>query len=185
MRRNALGKVAGCLMGGVFSLKSFVGLVQALIEPAPQEQSCDARCSYCAVQAEPHSMYLRSRRRRERDRRHVILQAQAQKLRAKRLFWHRPRDVVAGATGQGDVSYVAPETIRTGCGDPPSAFPSCDTSPKPRETTNLKVNTLDGGSIDLTSSGLESISYVGMSSVDATWNTESGDRFIRPSHARN
>ena len=53
----------------------------------------------------------------------------------------------------------------------PVATPSCDTSPKVSETTNL----LDGGSIDLTSSGLESISYVGRSSVDARSNTESGD----------
>ena len=88
---------------------------------------------------EPRSMYSRSRRRRDRDRRHAILQAQAQSYVLKRLLWHRPRDDVAGATGQGDVSYVAPETI------------------------------------DLTSSSLESISYVGMSSVDVTSNTESGD----------
>ena len=64
--------------------------------------------------------------------------------------------------------------MHTGCGDA-SATPSCDTSLKLSETTNLQVNTLDVGSIDLTSSCLESVSYVGMSSVDATSNTESGD----------
>ena len=121
--------------------------------------------------AEPRSMHSRSRRRRDRDRRHAIFQAQAQSYELKRFLWHRPRDDVAGATGQGDVSYVPPETMHSGCGDPPSATPSCDTSPKLNGTTNL----LDGGSIDLTSSGLESISYVGRSSVDATSNTESGD----------
>ena len=56
----------------------------------------------------------------------------------KKLPWHRPLDVVAGATGQGDVD-------ETGCGDPPSAAPSCDTSPKLSETMNLQVNVLDGG----------------------------------------
>ena len=50
-----------------------------------------------------------------------------------------------------------------------------DTSPKLSETTNLQVNTLDGGCIDLTSSGLEFISYAEMSLVDATSNTDSGD----------
>ena len=88
---------------------------------------------------EPRSMYSRSRCRRDRDQRHAILQAQAQSYVPKRLLWHRPRDDVARATGQGDVSYVATETI------------------------------------DLTSSDLESISYVGMSSVDVTSNTESED----------
>ena len=88
---------------------------------------------------EPRSLYSRSRRRRDRDRTHAIPQAQAQSYVLERLLWHRPRDDVAGATGQGDVSCVAPETT------------------------------------DLTSSGLESISYVGMSSVDVTSNTESGD----------
>ena len=125
--------------------------------------------------AEPRSMYSWSRRRRDRDRRHAISQAQAQSNELKRLLWHRPRDDVAGATGQADVHYVAPETTQTGCGDPPSATPSCDTSPKLSETANLQVNALDWGSIDLTSSSLESISYVGRSSVDATSNTESGD----------
>ena len=94
--------------------------------------------------AEPRSMYSRSRRRRDRDRRHAILQAQAQSYVPKRLLWHRPRDDVAGATGQGNVSYVAPETI------------------------------------DLTSSGLESISYVGMSAVDVMSNTESGAPLSAP-----
>ena len=41
---------------------------------------------------------------------------------------------------------MSPETMHTGCGDPPSATPSCDTSPKLSETTNFQVNTLDGGS---------------------------------------
>ena len=41
--------------------------------------------------------------------------------------------------------------------------------------TNLQANTLDGGNIDSTSSGQESISHVERSSVDATSNTESGD----------
>ena len=45
------------------------------------------------------------------------------------------RDDVAGATGQGDVSFVVPETMHTTCGDPPSATPSCDTSSKMSETT--------------------------------------------------
>ena len=63
----------------------------------------------------------------------------------------------------------------TGCGDLCSATPSCDTSPKLSETMNLQVNILDGGSIDLTSSGLEFISYAEMSPVDATSNIESGD----------
>ena len=108
-------------------------------------------------------MHSRSRRRRDRDRRHAILRAQAQSYGLKRLIWHRPRDVVAGATGQGDVD--APEKTHTGCGDPPSA-----TSPRLSEMMNWQVNTLDGGSIDLTSSGLESISYAEVSSVDVTSN---------------
>ena len=113
-------------------------------------------------------MQSRSRRRRDRDRGHAILQAQAQSDGLKKLLWHRPRDVVAGATGQGDVD-------ETGCGDPPSATPSCDASPKLSETMNLQVNILDGGSIDLTSSGLELVSYAEMSPVEATSNIGSGD----------
>ena len=49
--------------------------------------------------AEPHSMYSKSRRRRDRDRRWATLQAQAMSYVLKRLLWHRPRDDVAGATG--------------------------------------------------------------------------------------
>ena len=49
--------------------------------------------------AEPRSMYSKSRRRRDRDRRCAILQAQAMSCVLKRLLWHRPRDDVAGATG--------------------------------------------------------------------------------------
>ena len=52
-------------------------------------------------------MHSRSRRRRDRDRRHAIFQAQAQSYELKRFLWHRPRDDVAGATGQGDVQCVA------------------------------------------------------------------------------
>ena len=128
-------------------------------------------CSNCLCEsgpAEPRGMHSRSRRRRDRDRRHAILRAQDQSYRLKRLIWHRPRDVVAGATGQGDVD--APETMHAGCGDLPSA-----TSPRSSEMMNLETNTLDGGSIDLTSSGLESISHVERSSVDVTSNTESGE----------
>ena len=84
-------------------------------------------CSNCFCEsgpAEPPSMHSRSRRRRDRDRRHAILQAQAKSFGLKKLLWYRPRDVVAGATGQGDVGEiihslaVAPETMHTGCGDP-------------------------------------------------------------------
>ena len=121
--------------------------------------------------AEPRSMHSRSRRRRDRDRRHAIFQAQAQSYELNRFLWHRPRDDVDVATGQRDVSYVATETMHSGCGNPPSATLSCDTSPTLNGTTNL----LDGRSIDLTSSSLESISDVGRSSVDATSNTESGN----------
>ena len=156
----------------------------------------------------------KSWRRRERDRRRAILQAQFRSLEIRRLLWTlTPHDDVAGAPGQGEddtstapealsfdlvgcgrdsasclgkssvgapamcyaalapvveyiasalaVSNIAPETMHTGCGDLPSASPSCDTSPKLIETTNLQVNTPDGGSIDLTSSGLESIFCLG------------------------
>ena len=106
-------------------------------------------------------MHSRSRRRRDRDRRHAILRAQAQSYGLKRLIWHRAK---------GNVDVEAPETMHTGCGDLPSA-----SSPRSSEMMNLQANTLDGGSIDLTSSGLESISHVERSSVDATSNTESGD----------
>ena len=49
--------------------------------------------------AEPHSMYSKSRKRRDRDRRCAILQAEAMSHVLKQLLWHRPRDDVAGATG--------------------------------------------------------------------------------------
>ena len=49
--------------------------------------------------AEPRSMHSKSRKRRDRDRRCAILQAQAMSYVLKRLLWHRPRDDVAGATG--------------------------------------------------------------------------------------
>ena len=47
--------------------------------------------------AEPRSTDSKSRRRRDRDRRSTILQAQARSYVLKRLLWHRPRDDVAGA----------------------------------------------------------------------------------------
>ena len=122
------------------------------------------RCSNCLCEsgpAEPRGMHSRSRRRRDRNRRHASLRAQAQSYGLKRRIWHIPRDNVAGATGQGNVDAL--ETMHTGCGDLPS-----DTSPRSSETMNLQANTLDGGSIDLTNSGLESISHVERSSVDAT-----------------
>ena len=71
--------------------------------------------------------------------------------------------------------FAAPETMHTGCGDPPSATPSCETGPKLSETMNLQVNTHDGRSIDFDEHGLEFVSYAEMSPVDVTLNTESGE----------
>ena len=49
--------------------------------------------------AELRSMYSKSRKRRDRDRRCAIFRAQAMSYVLKRLLWHRPRDHVAGTTG--------------------------------------------------------------------------------------
>ena len=56
MRRNALGRVAGCLMGDVFSLKSFVGFVQALIDSlvrATMFSMSSSSCAMCLVMDRP------------------------------------------------------------------------------------------------------------------------------------
>ena len=64
-------------------------------------------------------MHSKSRRRRDRDRRCAILQAQAQSYVLKRLVWRRPRDDVAGVTGPAN---------------------SCYTGSKPGETALLNVD---------------------------------------------
>ena len=56
--------------------------------------------------AETRSTDSKSRRRRDRDRRWAILQAQARSYVLKRLLWHRPRDDVAGATGPDPLWYT-------------------------------------------------------------------------------
>ena len=120
--------------------------------------------------AEPRSMYLRSRRRRERDWRRAILQAQVQSHVLKRLLWHRPRDVVAGATGQGDVHGTMIELEVS----PASAAPSCCTGSKLSETVKLNVDS-ETGSFELMGSGLDSISCLRLSPAGVTTYTESGD----------
>ena len=99
-------------------------------------------CSYCSRErepAEPRSMYSRSRSQRERDRRRPILQAKAQSNVLKRLLWHRPRDVVAGATGHGDVDETIVELEASSA----SAALSCYTGSELSDTVKLKGNTFD------------------------------------------
>ena len=75
------------------------------------------------------------------------------------------------------VSYVAPETMSIGSGDPPSAAPSCYTCLKFIETLKLKANTLDGdtGNFELTGSGLESASAHKGSTLSETVDTFDSD----------
>ena len=108
-------------------------------------------CSDCSRErgpTEPRSMYSRSRRQRERDRRRAILQAQAQSYVLERLLWHRPRDVVAGATGQGDVDETIVELEASSA----SAALSCYTGSELSETVKLKGNTFDAALSSCTSS---------------------------------
>ena len=102
--------------------------------------------------AEPRSMYSWSRRQRERDRRCAILQAQAKSYVLKRLLWHRPRDDVAGATGQGvvDEKFVGQEASPT---------PFCYTGLKFSETVKLKNNTFDAALSSCTSSKLKAVGW--------------------------
>ena len=120
-------------------------------------------------------------------------QAEAQSYVLKRLLRHRPRDVVAGATGQGD----ADETIVELEASSASAAPSCHTGSELSETVKSKGNTFEAalssstisklsetvclnvdsetGSLELMGSGLDSISCFRLSPVGATTYTESGD----------
>ena len=134
-----------------------------------------------------------SRRRRERDRRCAILQAQAQSSVLKRLLWHRPRDDVDEATGQ----RVADEKIVGQEASSASAAPSCYIGPKSSETVKLKGHTFDAAlssctrsklketvylhvdsetsSLELMGSGAGSISCLRLSPVGVTTYTESGN----------
>ena len=104
-----------------------------------------------------------------------------------------PRDVVAGATGQGDVDETIVELEASSA----SAAPSCYTGSKFSETVKLKGDTFDAalssctsskssetvylnvdsdtGSLELMGSGLDSISCLRLSPVGVTTCTESGD----------
>ena len=128
----------------------------------------------------------------ERERRRAILQAQAQSYVLKRLLWHRPRDFVAGATGQGDVDETE-SNLR-----PLQRVPllPCYTGSKLSESVKLKGNTFDAalssctssklceivysnvdsetGSLELMGSGLDSIFCLRLSPVGVTTYTESG-----------
>ena len=94
-------------------------------------------------------MYLRSRRRRERDRRCAILQAQAKSYVLKRIHWHRPRD----DRGCGEL-----EASST------SAAPSCYTSSNLSEPVKLKGNTFDTALSYSTSSKLSETVYLNVDS---------------------
>ena len=85
----------------------------------------------------------------------------------KRLLWHRPRDDVAGATGQG----VVDEKIVELEASPASATPSCYTGSKLSETVHVNVDN-DTGSLEWVGSGLDSISCLRFSPVGVTTYTE-------------
>ena len=111
----------------------------------------------------------------------------------KPLFWHRPRDDVARATGQ----RVADEKVVGQEASSASAAPSCYTGPKSSETVKLKDKTFDAAlssctsskiketvylnvdsatsSLELMGSRADSISCLRSSPVGVTTYTESGD----------
>ena len=96
-----LGSAGDILLAGSRDRPSFAQRFLAIVlrqRPVTTVRWC-SDCSRERGPAEPRSTFSRSRRRREPDRRRAILQAQAQSYVLKRLLWHRPRDVVAGATG--------------------------------------------------------------------------------------
>ena len=92
--------------------------------------------------------------------RRAILQAQAQSHVLERLLWHRPRDVVAGATGQGDVDETIVELEASSA----SAAPSCYTGSKFSETVKLKGDTFDAALSSCTSSKSSETVYLNVDS---------------------
>ena len=111
----------------------------------------------------------------------------------KQILWRRPWDVVAGATGQGEVEETIVELEVSSA----SAAPSFYTDSKLSETVKLKGDTFDAalssctssklsktanlnvdsetGSFELMGSGLDSISCLRLGPVGVTTYTESGN----------